>query len=89
MSTTISVYKSKRNPDMYLYVQEKDNFSHVPDKLRERFGEPIFVLEFDILQRTHLGRENLAVVIKNLKKHGYHLQLPETIQTSSMESQSH
>lgn len=89
MSNTISVYKSKRNPDMYLYVTNKHDFSRVPGKLLKKFGEPLFVLQFDISQRTKLGRENPVLVARNIKTQGYHLQLPQIELPLNIKSKPH
>lgn len=70
------IYKSQRRPDTYVYLRERDGFQHLPDSLRERLGELVWVLELDITPDRRLARENSQQVIANLDRHGYHLQLP-------------
>ena len=76
------VYKSTRNPDMYIYLASRDDFSVLPEKLREKFGTAQYVLSFDLASRKKLGQEEPQVVLKNLREKGFHLQLPEVIRAS-------
>ena len=83
------VYKSPKQYDMYLYLAKRDAFERVPDALLERFGKPLFVLEFDLAERQSLGREDIIIVRRNLESAGYHLQLPEKIMPPSVISAPH
>ena len=83
------VYKSRKHPDMYLYLRSQNDFGQIPEALLERFGKPEFVLEFDLAKRQALGREDIAIVKHNLETTGYHLQLPEKISTPEPISSRH
>lgn len=73
------VYKSRKQYDMYIYLAEKDNFDVIPDVLKEKFGEPVFALEFEITTERTLAREDPEQVLKNLQEQGFHLQMPDKL----------
>lgn len=70
------VYRSPRKDEMYLYIATEDDFSCVPEALLERFGKPIHVMEIALTEQRKLAREDVAVVIENLRSQGFHLQMP-------------
>ena len=73
------VYKSLRKPDTYLYLREKDAFGQVPDGVRLPLGQLLFVLDVALTPARKLAREDIAVVIANLRERGFHLQRPESV----------
>lgn len=70
------VYKSQRQPDTYVYVAGRDDFSCLPAPLRAQLGELRFVLEVALTPERTLAREDPAVVRGNLAGRGFHLQRP-------------
>ena len=70
------IYRSTRDPGVYLYLADKDDFSRVPEVLLTTFGQPIFSFSFDLISSRKLARENTTTVLQNLGEQGYHLQLP-------------
>ncbi|MES9972585.1 MAG: YcgL domain-containing protein [Candidatus Thiodiazotropha sp.] len=70
------IYRSPRKDEMYLYVATEDDFSCVPEGLLARFGEPIQVMEIALTEQRKLAREDVAVVMANLRSQGFHLQMP-------------
>lgn len=70
------VYRSPRKQEMYLYLAEEDGFDTVPDELLERFGEPVLVIGLELSSQRKLAREDVEQVMQNLRKKGYHLQMP-------------
>ena len=73
------VYKSQRKPDTYLYLREKDAFGLVPDGVRLPLGRLDFVLDVALSAGRKLAREDVEVVIANLRDRGFHLQRPENV----------
>jgi len=73
------VYKSLRKPDTYLYLREKDSFGLVPDGVRLPLGQLVFVLDVALTADRKLAREDVGVVIANLRERGFHLQRPESV----------
>lgn len=72
------VYKSSNKDLLYLYLDRKDDFSHVPAALLTSFGTPILVLEFELTKERKLAREDHLKVLASLQAQGYFLQLPPT-----------
>lgn len=70
------IYRCNLKPDMYIYLAEEDVFDNVPREIYNTLGIVEFAMELDITAETRLAREDTATVINNLKKHGFHLQLP-------------
>ena len=70
-----SIYKSNKKDGAYLYIIEKDNFSHVPDELMTMFGVPHFVMVIKLDGRK-LAQVDVNKVKKSLKEDGFFLQLP-------------
>ena len=72
------IFKSKRNPEMYLYVEKTQGLERVRASLLHRFGDPeplmMIVLEVD----KRLARANAEQVLQEIKEHGFYLQMPPT-----------
>ncbi len=61
---------------MYIYLAEEDVFDNVPGAIFNSLGIVEFSMELEITPATKLAREETKMVIRNLKQHGFHLQLP-------------
>jgi uncharacterized protein len=70
------IYRCSLKPDMYIYLAEEDNFESVPREIYNTLGIVEFSMELDVSLNTRLAREDTDTVLNNLKKHGFHLQLP-------------
>jgi uncharacterized protein YcgL (UPF0745 family) len=70
------VYRSPRHQEMYLYLDAEAGFDRLPDGLRDHFGEPSLVIELELSEKRKLAREDVTMVMSNLRTQGYHLQLP-------------
>ena len=73
------VYKSRRKPDTYLYLRERDAFGIVPEPLRASLGVLEFVLSVELSPGRKLARADAQVVRRNLEELGYYLQAPDTV----------
>lgn len=73
------VYKSLRKPDTYVYLAERDGFTHLPEPLRSQMGALQFVLEVALVPGRTLAREDPDVVRTNLAGRGFHIQFPPTV----------
>jgi len=71
-----AVYKSKKKPDTFLYVEKRDDFSKVPEPLMAMFGQPQYVMIINLAKREKLGGASLDVVKQALTDEGFYLQLP-------------
>ncbi|MEW8506623.1 MAG: YcgL domain-containing protein [Candidatus Thiodiazotropha sp.] len=70
------IYRSPRKDEMYLYIAREDDFSCVPEALLVKFGEPEPVMEILLNTQRSLAREDINLVLANLRTQGFHLQMP-------------
>lgn len=70
------VCKSQRRKGTYVFLRDAGGVSALPPALRETLGELVPVMELELTPERKLAREDAAVVLANLERHGYHLQLP-------------
>lgn len=73
------VYKSLRKPDTYLYLRERDGFAVVPEPVMTPLGALQWVLDVELAPGRKLARTDAEVVRRNLREHGFHLQLPPSV----------
>ncbi len=76
MKRICSIYKSPRKNEMYLYVERSEALKRVPESLLVAFGAPIHTFDLVLSPERQLAREDISVVLANLEKQGYHLQMP-------------
>jgi len=72
----VVVYKTIGQKDLFLYVAEEDGLSRVPDPLLKKFKLPEVALTFDLHEERVMAREDPKRVLQNIKKEGFHLQMP-------------
>lgn len=70
------VYKSQRKADTYVYLANRDDFARLPEPLRSRLGELVFVLDVVLTPDRKLARADVRTVRENLAAYGFHVQLP-------------
>ena len=71
----VYVYKSKKKLRSYLYIREKDVFSHIPAGLLDAFGVPEFVMMFSLSKKRQLPRVSADTLLKALKEKGYFIRI--------------
>lgn len=72
----VSVFKSPKKEELYLYVPQDDGLEKLPKELLVMFGEPAHVIDFELTPERKLAREDTALVIDSLQKKGYFMQMP-------------
>lgn len=72
------IYKSRKNPDMYLFVREDQDLEELDATVLERFGALEFVMALDLSSDRPLARTDTATVRNHIEKLGFHLQMPPT-----------
>lgn len=72
----VSVFKSPKKAELYLYVPQDDGLEKLPNELLVMFGEPAHVLDFELSPERKLAREDSQTVIEALQKKGYYMQMP-------------
>lgn len=61
---------------MYLYLRQRDDFNCLPDELKKHVGRLDFAMQIELHAQKKLARENPATIMENLRKQGFHLQMP-------------
>ncbi len=75
MERLVYVYKSLRKTKTYLYVPEKDVFSHIPAALMDAFGAPQFVMVFALRPERNLPKVTPQQLSAALDDKGYFLRI--------------
>ncbi len=69
------VYKSRSKLRTFLYVPEKDVFSHIPAGLMDAFGAPEFVMVFKLHKDRKLQKITAEDLIKAFDEKGFMLRI--------------
>jgi uncharacterized protein len=72
----LSVYKSPKQDEMYLYVEKAKGLNAVPDELRTLFGTPVHVMDMPLKEDRVLGRADTEKLMKEVLEKGFYLQMP-------------
>lgn len=73
----VSVFRSSRKADTYLFVRKGQPWEDLPEPLREHFGTPVPALELLLTPERKLARTTGARVLEAIRDQGFYLQLPE------------
>ena len=76
MKYLVSIYKSPKRDEMYLYLNKRDKLDAVPDALKSVFGQPIHVMDMLLKPEKQLARVDTKKVLSELEERGYYLQMP-------------
>ncbi len=79
-----SVLRSGKKDFTYIYLLEGLEFGELPIALRKVFGIPEVVMTLRLTPKSKLALEDVNQVMKNLAKHGYHLQMPPQKDTTGL-----
>ncbi|MGY0219142.1 YcgL domain-containing protein [Endozoicomonadaceae bacterium StTr2] len=72
----VSVFKSSKKEETYLFVQRGKDLNDIPENLRAVFGTPIQVMDMLLTPEKKLAQTDGAKVLEAIETHGFHLQLP-------------
>ncbi|OOF41170.1 MULTISPECIES: YcgL domain-containing protein [Rodentibacter] len=72
-----AIYKSRKKPGSYLYIQKRDDFSAVPSVLLEHFGKPELVMMFNLAGDKALRQIDKDEVKEKIASQGFYLQIPK------------
>jgi uncharacterized protein YcgL (UPF0745 family) len=75
------IYKGRKKPDSYLYVEHENDFSRVPQPLLDMLGELEWVMTLELSSRERLAQVDPQQVAQLLQEQGYFLQLPPRVET--------
>ena len=66
-----AIYKSKKKPGSYLYLEKRDDFSSLPEALLEQFGKPEIVMMFNLLGSKRLYSVDNQEILEKIKQQGH------------------
>lgn len=72
----VSVYKSPKRDEMFLYVPKADGLGKVPAALLEMFGTPRHVMDIPLKPGRDLARVSAERLREELEGKGFYLQMP-------------
>ncbi|MFC3852856.1 YcgL domain-containing protein [Salinispirillum marinum] len=74
--TMITIYKSSKRDETYLYVLRSEQLARVPEELMTVFGQPIKVTDMLLTAERKLARAKAENVLRALDEQGFYLQMP-------------
>lgn len=74
--TLISIFKSPRRAEMYLYVKRGASLEELPEALRKQFGKPVHVMDMLLTPERKLARAEASKVLESVREKGFYLQMP-------------
>jgi uncharacterized protein YcgL (UPF0745 family) len=83
MTLSCAVYRSSREPELYLYVDSSEGLTRVPEELLTRFGTLSEVLTLELTPERKLARVKAPQVLAAIADKGYYLQLPPDIHAAN------
>lgn len=72
----VSVYKSPKKDEMYLYVPKAGGLARVPAELLQMFGPPAHVMDIPLKPGRELARVSADKLREDLAEKGFYLQMP-------------
>lgn len=72
----VSIYKSPKKDEMYIYTDKRDGLNKVPEQLLEMFGKPVHAMDMPLTADRKLARVDTDKVLEALNDKGYFLQMP-------------
>ncbi|AWH87451.1 YcgL domain-containing protein [Limnobaculum parvum] len=76
-----AIYRSNKRDQTYLYIEQQDDFSKIPEALMNSFGKPVFVMVLDLDKRHKLATADIERVKHNLAEQGFYLQVPPPVES--------
>lgn len=76
LDNLVSIYKSLKKDEMYLYVQKHKGLKEVPEALLNQFGDPKHVMDLLLKPGRTLERVDVNKVLEDVKEKGFFLQMP-------------
>ncbi len=75
--TFVSVFRSTRKPDTYLYVRRGQVWEELPESLQGIFGKPVHAMDLIMTAERKLARTSGKQVLEAIEDKGFLLQMPE------------
>lgn len=71
-----TIYRSPKEEGLYLYVDNMEDLSRVPEQLLQQFGKPQLAMKLLLNPTRKLARADVGKVLTSIAEQGFYLQLP-------------
>lgn len=75
--TFVSVFRSSKKEDTYIFVRRGQDWEELPDALKEIFGKPVHSMDLVLTPERKLARTSGKQILEALDDRGFYLQMPE------------
>lgn len=73
----VSVFRSSKKVDTYLYVRRGQVWDDLPESLRGIFGAPVHAMDLVLTPGRKLARTDGRQVLDSIEDKDFYLQMPE------------
>ncbi|KAA1175074.1 YcgL domain-containing protein [Marinobacter salinexigens] len=73
----VSVFRSSKKNDTYIFVRRGQNWDDLPEALRSIFGAPVHSMDLIITPDKKLARTTGQQVLDAIEEKDFYLQMPE------------
>ena len=73
----VSVFRSTKKTDTYIYVRRGQDWQELPEALRSIFGQPAHAMDLLLTPDKQLARTTGKEVLNALEEKDFFLQMPE------------
>lgn len=77
----VSVFRSSKKSDTYIYVRRGQDWEALPDALRQVFGAPVHSMDLLLTKEKKLARTTGEEVLASIEEKDFFLQMPEEQET--------
>ncbi|MDX5327291.1 MAG: YcgL domain-containing protein [Marinobacter sp.] len=77
----VSVFRSSKKSDTYIYVRRGQVWDDLPEALRSIFGQPVHAMDLLLSPDKKLARTTGKEVLEALAEKDFFLQMPEEQET--------
>lgn len=81
----VSVFRSVKNADTYVYVRRGQDWQELPEALRTAFGKPVHSMDLILTAERKLARASGAQVLEAIEANDFFLQMPDRMDSYLME----
>ena len=77
MKSLVSIHKSPKRDEMYLYVKKGTDLNNdLPEALTQVFGQPKHLFDLLLTPEKKLARVESVTVLEAIREKGFYLQMP-------------
>lgn len=81
----VSVFRSSRKKDTYIYVRRGQTWDELPESLRGIFGQPVHAMDLVMTADRKLARTTGQQVLEAIAEKDFYLQMPEELESYVVE----